>query len=131
MTPSGNQLTPSVNVTNTVGCPTLRTNITNEHYEQDITDKRTYVEQAQRVLAFLNEATNREFRIIDTNLNFVIARLKSGVTVKECEAVIMHMYNKWHNDDKMKQYLRPETLFNKTKFEQYLPEAKELFCGKM
>lgn len=76
-------------------------------------------EQAKEVLAFLNAKTNRSYRFIDTNLDFIVGRLKSGATVQECKAVVARKTREWLNDPSMSQYLRPETLFNKTKFESY------------
>lgn len=78
--------------------------------------------QAQEVLEFLNEKTGRNYRFVDTNLNLVIARFKSGVTVGQCFQVIAKKHRDWKDDPKMSVYLRPETLFDKKKFESYLGE---------
>lgn len=85
--------------------------------------------QAEEVLKFLNDKTKRKFRGLDANgrptpnLRFVMDRLKSGATVQDCKTVIARKFREWAGDDKMRQYLRPETLFNATKFEQYLGEC--------
>ena len=86
-------------------------------------DKKIYILRAKQVLSFLNETTGRNYREVDTNLDLIIDRLKSDVSYEQCETVIAYKYNQWHDDPKMRSYLRPSTLFNKTKFEQYLPEA--------
>lgn len=78
--------------------------------------------QANEVLNFLNAKTGRTYRAVDTNLGFIIARLESGATVEDCRAIIAKKYREWKDDSKMDLYLRPATLFNKTKFEQYLGE---------
>jgi uncharacterized phage protein (TIGR02220 family) len=78
--------------------------------------------QAQEILEFLNEKTGREYRPVDTNLKLIIARLKSGATVGKCFQVIAKKTREWKNDPKMAEYLRPATLFNATKFEQYIGE---------
>lgn len=80
------------------------------------------IQQAIEVLNFLNEKTQRKYRIVDTNLRRVIARLKSGVTVQECRQIIAKKTRDWKKDKKMAPYLRPATLFNADKFEQYLGE---------
>lgn len=84
--------------------------------------------QALEVLRFLNLKAGREYREVDTNLGFISARLESGVSVDDCRAIIAKKCREWKSDPKMDLYLRPATLFNKTKFEQYvgelLPEEK-------
>ena len=85
--------------------------------------------QAVEVLQFLNDKTRRKFRGLDgrgrptPNLKFIVARLESGATVQDCKTVIARKFREWSSDDKMRMYLRPETLFNATKFEQYLGEC--------
>lgn len=76
-------------------------------------------EEATEVLRFLNEKTSRSFRYVDGNLRLIEARLKSGATVQDCKSVIARQCRAWLSDPKMSVYLRPETLFNATKFESY------------
>ena len=85
---------------------------------------------ALTVLNFLNAKANRSFRPVETTLRPIIARLGSGVSVSECKGVIIRKAREWENDPKMRAFLRPETLFNATKFESYLgekppPESEE------
>lgn len=49
----------------------------------------------------------------------VSARLKEGYTQEDFLLVIDKKVSEWASDDRMRQYLRPETLFG-TKFEGYL-----------
>ncbi len=51
-----------------------------------------------------------------------MARLKSGATVMNCRQVIVRKNRDWKDDIKMAKYLRPATLFNDVKFEQYMGE---------
>lgn len=78
--------------------------------------------QAIEILEFLNEKTGKAFRPVDTNLKFIISRLKSGAQVEDCRAVIAKKYREWKGDPVMVDYVRPATLFNATKFEQYFGE---------
>ena len=78
--------------------------------------------QAIEVIEFLNEKTGRKYRASDTNLKFIMGRLKSGATVSNCRMIIAKKYREWKDDPKMIEYARPATLFNATKFEQYLGE---------
>jgi len=72
------------------------------------------------VIRYLNERAGRNFRTSKSNTKFVAARLKGGATLEQCKAVIDAKVAQWANDPKMAEYLRPETLFNETKFESYL-----------
>jgi uncharacterized phage protein (TIGR02220 family) len=78
--------------------------------------------QATEVLNFLNEKTGRAYRPVETNLKLIMSRLKSGATVMNCRQVIAKKTREWKGDEKMSEYLRPATLFNSTKFEQYIGE---------
>jgi len=78
--------------------------------------------QAIQVLNFLNQKTDRAYRPVDANLKLIIARLRSGATVMDCRQVIAKKTREWGPDLKMAEFLRPATLFNATKFEQYMGE---------
>ena len=51
-----------------------------------------------------------------------LARIWDGATPAQCQAVIAVKVREWLNDPRLRTYLRPETLFGKTKFSQYLGE---------
>ena len=51
------------------------------------------------------------------------ARLNDRFSVNDFKAVIDIKVKKWLNDPKMRDYLRPETLFAASHFESYLNEA--------
>ena len=80
-----------------------------------------YSEEAKDILRFLNEKTGRSYRAGDINLGFIVQRLKSGATVEDCKGVIARKTRQWRGGE-MEKYLRPATLFNATKFEQYVGE---------
>lgn len=94
------------------GLPDVDTHIT----------KNSLKSQAAEILQFLNEKTGRAYRPVDANIKLIIARLKSGVTVMDCRQVVAKKTREWRSDPKMSEYLRPATLFNATKFEQYMGE---------
>ena len=85
---------------------------------------REYREQARRVLAFLNEKAGRSFRFVDTTLKPIEGRLRDGAGEQDCRGVIARKVREWRGDPKMEKFLRPETLFNATKFESYLGERE-------
>lgn len=78
--------------------------------------------QAIEILAFLNEKTGRAYRPVESNIKLIIARLRTGATVMDCRQVIAKKTREWKGDAKMAEYLRPATLFNSLKFEQYMGE---------
>lgn len=84
--------------------------------------KQLFHSQAVEVLQFLNEKTGRAYRPVEANLKLITARLKSGATPSECYQVVAKKSREWKGNAEMDQYLRPATLFNATKFEQYVGE---------
>ena len=72
------------------------------------------------VLNYLNSKIGSRFRSVPANLKLISARLKEGATVADCKSVIDAKVAEWSEDSKFKKYLRPETLFNATKFAQYV-----------
>lgn len=74
----------------------------------------------KEVLEYLKIVTGRNFRE-STDLK---ARLKT-YSVDEIKSVIDYKAKEWMGKD-MQKYLRPSTLFNKTKFEGYLNDSNQL-----
>lgn len=77
---------------------------------------------AKRVLDFLNSKTQRRYQPVKANLEMIEARLKDGATEQELMQVVAKKCREWAGDEKMSLYLRPATLFNRTKFAQYQGE---------
>jgi uncharacterized phage protein (TIGR02220 family) len=73
------------------------------------------------LLEYLNAKTGRSYRDLPANIDFLKARLAES-SAAEIRAVIDTKAAQWGKDDKMADYLRPATLFNRTKFAQYLGE---------
>lgn len=78
--------------------------------------------EAVEVLNFLNEKAGRAYRPTEANLGFIVARFKEGATVSDCRKVIAKKCREWATDEKMAEFLRPATLFNRQKFDQYIGE---------
>lgn len=81
--------------------------------------------EAEYVLAFLNRVTGSRYQAVEANLKLVRGRLKE-VSIAEIKRVIVTKSEEWEDNPEMEQYLRPATLFNATKFAQYvgaLPRA--------
>ena len=84
----------------------------------------------EEIICYLNEVTGKKFRtnsqLTKRHLN---ARLNEDYTVDDFKKVIAYKYEQWCNDKKMREYLRPETLFG-TKFEGYLNSVPDDFAPK-
>lgn len=75
--------------------------------------------EEEGILKFLNETTGRKFRPTETNLAFIRQRLaEPGVDLDGVKKMIVRQNSSWKGRE-MQEYLRPETLFNKTKFDSY------------
>lgn len=70
------------------------------------------------VLDYLNKKAGTHYKPIESNLKFINARLKD-YSIEDLKAVIDKQVAEWKGTP-MQKYLRPETLFNATKFESYL-----------
>ena len=74
----------------------------------------------EEIVQYLNQKTNKNFKHTSkVTQRHIRARLAEGFTVSDFKQVIDNKCNDWLRDQKMKEYLRPETLFG-TKFESYL-----------
>lgn len=84
--------------------------------EQSTTTALPYKE----IIDYLNQKTSKNFKHTSkATQRHIKARLAEGFTVNDFKQVIDNKCSDWLRDQKMKEYLRPETLFG-TKFESYL-----------
>ena len=83
---------------------------------------KEFRKQAREIIAFLNQRAGRNFDLDGVNADHVVARLKDGESVEVCKALIALKVREWKGDEKMVKYLRPETLFGRTKFASYKGE---------
>lgn len=81
-------------------------------------------DQAKQVLTHLNQVTSSRYQVSTTSLQNIRARIGEGYTVEELLLVVDYCNAKWSEDLTMSAYLRPQTLFQPTKFPGYLKSAK-------
>jgi uncharacterized phage protein (TIGR02220 family) len=96
---------------------------------QELTKKETsqYIETVKEVLAHLNNLTGKQYRWQSKDNQLLItARLKEGYTKEMLLKVIENQCERWLGDEKMEQYLRPTTIFCRSKIEGYLNNDKGL-----
>ena len=81
----------------------------------------------KEIVDYLNKSAGTNYRASSKKTRELIkARINEGYTLEDFKVVIEKKTRDWINDNKMKGYLRPETLFG-TKFEGYLNQpVKEL-----
>ncbi len=80
-------------------------------------------DQAKQVLVHLNQVTSSRYQVSTTSLQNIRARIGEGFTVEELSLVVDYCNAKWGDDLKMSDYLRPQTLFQPSKFPGYLKSA--------
>ncbi|MCK4816944.1 conserved phage C-terminal domain-containing protein, partial [bacterium] len=104
-------------------------NVKNVKNKKDITKVISSVElkpNCELIINYLNKKTGRNYDPKNkSNMDLLRARFNEGRTPKDFQDVIDKKVEDWLTDDKMNTYLRPSTLFNRTKFENYLNEPKK------
>ncbi|MER1978334.1 conserved phage C-terminal domain-containing protein [Pseudocitrobacter faecalis] len=82
-------------------------------------------DQAKLVLSHLNKTTGSRYQVCKSSLEHIRARLTDGFTPDELVLVVDYSVEKWGEDIKMSEYLRPTTLFLPSKFPGYLQSASK------
>ena len=80
---------------------------------------RLAAETTSSVLDYLNQKTGSRYEPTDTSTEQVRYLLSNGFTEDDIRTVIDKKCREWIQNDKMRPYLRPSTLFG-DKFEEYL-----------
>lgn len=84
---------------------------------------------AQKVMDYFNEVNETHYKNAD-KIRAVIRQIPK-VGFDQFQSVILHKKETWGKDIKMKDYLRPATLFgSKNKFLQYLDDATNYWIQK-
>lgn len=118
--PLKNEYTPPIK---NDGTPPLKNDKGNNTSSSNITSFNRYSPSYERIVNHLNDRTGQHYRPSSRKTQSLIhARLEEGYTEDDLMAVIDSRAADWMDDDRMRRYLRPETLFG-TKFEGYLNAA--------
>ena len=83
------------------------------------------VDLAVSILDFLNDKAGRKFPAKGMQFDHITARLKAGHSPEDLKLIIEHACAKWLGDNKMEEFIRPQTLFGPEKILEYLPQAKK------
>ena len=80
------------------------------------------------IIGHLNKVADKRFSPSgEANQKAINGRLDEGYTIQDILNVIDIKSQQWSHNKKMSKYLRPSTLFRKSKFEGYLNEYKEQY----
>lgn len=82
-------------------------------------NKSKYSAECEEVITYLNSKAGTHYRNVDSNRKLITARMKEGYTVEDFKTVIDKKCDEWKGTD-MQQFIRPVTLFQASKFENYL-----------
>lgn len=75
----------------------------------------------REIIEYLNVKSGKNFSCTSRSTKrFIAARVKDGFGTDDFKKVIDNQVLAWKGDPSMDKYLRPETLFNETKFQGYL-----------
>lgn len=86
----------------------------------------------QRAIEILNGILNTKYKHTTPVTMGMLKQLREhGFTLNDIEAVIKKKHSEWSSDPKMSKFLRPATLFQVAKFENYLQEAHAVKVDKM
>lgn len=108
-----------------VGIHTPQATVKETETEQEKTTEETFTPQSRAALHFLNEKSGRHFRETSESLGFIQARLSEpGIDIEGVKQMIDRQCQRWKGTEQ-EEFLRPQTLFNKTKFDSYYA-AKDL-----
>ena len=73
------------------------------------------------IIEYLNNKVNKRFSYkSESNRKLIKARFNEGYKLEDFIKVIDIKTNEWINDEKMKSYLQPSTLFRGSNFDKYL-----------
>ena len=108
--------------TNVLSTKELNTKLSNTKELKDITNNDEKIEIGKRVIEYLDQRTGGRYKPTKSNLSHITARLDENYTEQDCMDVIDKKCVEWMGDEKMEKFLRPETLFSPTKFQNYLSQ---------
>jgi len=103
----------------------------NDKNDKNVKKEDTLSSRCALIISYLNEKTGRKEKgkrgfdpKNESTINFIRARFNEGRTVKDFIDVIDKKVKDWLSDEKMFKFLRPSTLFDRTKFENYINELE-------
>jgi uncharacterized phage protein (TIGR02220 family) len=102
---------------------TIMSDALEKRRERDREEKRKKREMAvvaKKALEYLNSKAGKNFKETETNLSPILERIKEGYKPTDFKSAIDNQIREWLHDEKMSKFLRPTTLFRKSKFDGYV-----------
>lgn len=91
----------------------------NRHTGDNKQEYKEYKKEEKEIIDYLNFKTGKRYRVAKG----LKTRFKEGYSIEDAKRVIDIKVAEWGNNEKMKGYLTPETLFSQ-KFDKYLNQDK-------
>ena len=86
--------------------------------------KNIYADKIAEVIKHLNTVNDSKFECKSkSTVKSVTGVLKQGYSINDCKLVVNWKFKEWSNSEKMRKFIRPDTLFG-SKFDIYLAEAR-------
>lgn len=96
-----------------------------EEREESKEDTMSDKSDAAQVLIYMNEVLGTKYRTsTKSHIENISGRLSEGFSVDDCKSVIDSKSKEWGGDQRMAQYLRPQTLFGPSNFQGYLMASR-------
>ena len=118
---------PKENQTKTKVEPNVNVNVNdnvNDIKKNNVGKPDTFDCDIKEIVDYLNQKTQSNFKAkTEETRKSIRARLKEGYTVDDFKRVIDSKSSDWADSERMREYLRPSTLFRPANFEAYLNEA--------
>lgn len=86
--------------------------------------KTKLFEEVTEVIEIFNAVTGKKCLVNKSRTGKINKLLKAGYTKSDFRAVIEMKYRDWSNDEKMSQYLTPDTIFGEEKFTKYIEQVR-------
>lgn len=77
------------------------------------------------ILDHFNKVSGKRYTPKGSGFTAIKARLGDGASEAEMRLVADHKASQWKDDPKMREYLRPETIYAKSHWESYLQAAQD------
>lgn len=84
----------------------------------------------RKIIDYLNLQSGHKYRVTDKTRSLIHGRLAEGFTEHDFGLVIHYKSLEWKDSQEMSRYLRPNTLFAPSHFDDYVNEAREAAIKK-
>lgn len=96
----------------------------NYSQSNELSKNESLVDLAGKVVDHLNGRTGRKYAKRGAQFEHITARLKDGETPEQLILAVDHACAKWLGDERMEQFIRPQTLFGPENYLGYKAEAE-------